>query len=307
MEKSVSTSVKDSPNTLNRHCIIVGVPKAASTSVFNYLRNHPEVSVPPKKEPNFFCRMENHSRDFSPEIIYNKYQNIFNNNEKVMVDASVSYSEKDNYLKQIRYILGDNVKIILLVRDPLSRLYSTYCMYKRNKKIDESIDFDQFITDIILKDDNTIFHQSRYNHILEVLEACFPSQNIYTLSMEDLKEDSYKEMIKIAGFIGIDQSYFSRITFHHHNVNQYDNSSTYKIYYKVKNFIRFHMPRFFVFCRKVGLDYILKFSPPIKRKERFEKNIVIGNKALGLLKASIQKDIALFKKKTGIGGNWVHF
>ena len=33
---------------------IVGVAKARTTSIFNYLKNHPEVYVSPIKEPNYF-------------------------------------------------------------------------------------------------------------------------------------------------------------------------------------------------------------------------------------------------------------
>ena len=35
---------------------IVGAPKSGTTSIYNYLKNHPEVFMSPIKEPHFFAK-----------------------------------------------------------------------------------------------------------------------------------------------------------------------------------------------------------------------------------------------------------
>ena len=54
---------------------IVGAMKAGTTSVYSYLRQHPDVYMSPVKEPNYFCSdidSESFERDYKHQISRHK-------------------------------------------------------------------------------------------------------------------------------------------------------------------------------------------------------------------------------------------
>jgi len=127
------TSVK-LPNFL-----IVGAPKCGTTSLYHYLAQHPEVYMSPVKEPRFITSQfvkfplkgtgdEKAEKNFIKTFdVYKKlFENV--NNEKAIGEASADnlYLYKDS-VKYIKDYIGD-VKIIIILRDPVERTFSNYQM-----------------------------------------------------------------------------------------------------------------------------------------------------------------------------------
>ena len=48
--------VKNLQNGTWPNFFIIGAPKAGTTSIYNYLKNIPEIFMSPEKEPNYFSK-----------------------------------------------------------------------------------------------------------------------------------------------------------------------------------------------------------------------------------------------------------
>lgn len=125
--------------------LIVGAPKAGTTSIASYLGQHPDIFISKEKEPFYFIadsiskiNKEDPMLDsilkkahLSPE----KYYGLFNeaNNETKLGEATVHYLYHYNeVIPKVKKELGD-VKIIIILRDPASRAFSNYSFQRRGQ------------------------------------------------------------------------------------------------------------------------------------------------------------------------------
>jgi hypothetical protein len=111
--------------------LIVGAQKAGTSSLHYYLNKHPQLIGSWPKEVHFFDRDERYSKglEFYKKEIFNPF--------KSKKDLGAQYFETTpNYLyseKAALRIIKDlgQVPIIILLRDPVSRAYSAWNMYRR--------------------------------------------------------------------------------------------------------------------------------------------------------------------------------
>src|ERR1700733_8619605 len=121
---------------------IVGAAKCGTTSLYEYLNQHPEIYMCPVKEPHFFSnKVENLNKDLyrAPEpgkkyhtkVIkdIDVYTSLFDDGAayKIRGEASPSYLW-DSDVAQKLYQYNPNAKIIIILRDPIDRLVSAYQM-----------------------------------------------------------------------------------------------------------------------------------------------------------------------------------
>jgi hypothetical protein len=99
---------------------IAGVPKAGTTSLHEYLRQHPQVFMPDYKEPNYFVRGNGVEK-------WDDYLSLFKDagGKKAIGESSAGYCYCEESPGWIKSSLGD-VKIIILLRNPASRAFSLY-------------------------------------------------------------------------------------------------------------------------------------------------------------------------------------
>lgn len=122
--------------------LLVGPPKCASTFLYAALANSPDVYCTKNKELRFFS---NNGKLWRPSA-WRYYKKCFDHaypgtkNFKYLLDATPSYfeavnkklevkhSRHRNYMTPltIRRVLGDNVKIIIVIRNPIMRSISHY-------------------------------------------------------------------------------------------------------------------------------------------------------------------------------------
>jgi hypothetical protein len=120
--------------------LIIGAARSGTTSLYTYLKEHPEIYMSPVKEASFFC-LNGKPLDYQgpgdkATIVQNSfyylkdYESLFKNvkNEKAIGEASPMYMY---YAKKTipcikRYI--PNVKLIAILRNPVERAYSAYSL-----------------------------------------------------------------------------------------------------------------------------------------------------------------------------------
>lgn len=120
--------------------LIVGAGKSGTTSLANYLSEHPEVFIPDVKELHFFA-FANEPPNFStPHILgpvvittLSEYLNFFSSApiNAVLGEASVSYLYQGLYKKVISNIKKyhprwKEIRIIIILREPVERAFSQY-------------------------------------------------------------------------------------------------------------------------------------------------------------------------------------
>ena len=106
--------------------IIAGVNKAGTTSLFQYLSWHPDIFSSKVKETCFYlpARYEEEMQDLD---IYKDFFKGYDGKEKYLMESTPGYfyGEK-RIIDRMSEDLPDDIKIILLIREPVSRALSFY-------------------------------------------------------------------------------------------------------------------------------------------------------------------------------------
>jgi len=116
--------------------LIIGFPKCGTTSIFEYLIQHPCVYPPKGKEIDYFDRLYNYGinwyRASFPLRIQKYFLKKFLGKNILTGDATPRYADHPYAIQRIKEIIPD-VKLIILLRNPIDRAFSHYNMNRRNK------------------------------------------------------------------------------------------------------------------------------------------------------------------------------
>ena len=105
--------------------LIVGAAKSGTTSLYHYLRQHPDIFMPEWKELSLFI-----GDSFGPLHRVKRpryYQKVFSKvqNQTAVGEASTAYLFDEEAPKIIKEQLG-TIRIIIILRDPVAMSYSLY-------------------------------------------------------------------------------------------------------------------------------------------------------------------------------------
>jgi len=108
---------------------IVGVPRAATTSLDDLLKRSEGVFMPSHKEPHYFSSIESSILYPPPIRDKKKYLALFKKAPEgaLIGESSTSYSWDPTSAKSIHQIVPE-AKIIISLRDPVERAYSHYLL-----------------------------------------------------------------------------------------------------------------------------------------------------------------------------------
>lgn len=126
--------------------LIIGASKAGTTSLYDYLDQHPDIYMSPRKETNFFARVNGDPGYYEPVDELRKrlrrpiktleaYQALFARvaNEKAIGEASPWYLLEDQVPERIQDYIRQ-VKLIAILRNPVEQAYSLFQDYIRAGK-----------------------------------------------------------------------------------------------------------------------------------------------------------------------------
>lgn len=128
------------PNT-----IVIGAPKSGTTSLFYYLKGHPSIYAPVRKELHYFSYdlLARHLSGPGDGVVMRslcatreEYMGHYAaaRTERVIVEVSPSYMYyADEVSERIKDELG-SVKIVALLRDPVERAFSQYMYLVRENR-----------------------------------------------------------------------------------------------------------------------------------------------------------------------------
>ena len=183
---------------------IVGAARAGTTSLYTYLKNTPGVYMSEHKEPHYFVdNMKTGAYDES------KYLQLFKKikNEKAIGEASTGYLIDPSSAKCIHDKIPD-AKIIILLRDPVERAFSSYLTYATRTKKDLSsheIFLETFGTKFGLKyDKNPYLGRGLYSSQVKKYLKIFGEENVGIWFFEDMKKDTMQVVKEVLKFLKID-------------------------------------------------------------------------------------------------------
>ena len=191
---------------------VIGAMKSATTSLYTYLCQHPEIFMTKVKEPMFFnnYRQNNHyhiiGKTDRKNTDFDEYISLFSavNDEIAIGEASPSYmyNEKAPSLIKEKF---PNTKIISILRHPTDRAYSNFLHVKRAGRETE----DNFQRSIEIEGDrinnnwSPLYHyinQGYYSNQLKRYFDIFPKENIKVYLFEDLVTRPQKTLRDILHF-----------------------------------------------------------------------------------------------------------
>jgi hypothetical protein len=198
--------------------LIIGAAKSGTTALYHYLNQHSEVFLTPIKETNFFS-MEGKIINFSgPGDKYGTHRTSINKiedyyqqftkvkNEKAIGEVCPSYLYyKEGPINIHKYI--PDVKIILILRNPVDRAFSAYSHMIRDGR--EFLSFEEAMKEESNRiDDNwaEIWHykeESKYYDQLKRYYEFFPKENIKIFLYKDFQENPHIVYSEICDFIGV--------------------------------------------------------------------------------------------------------
>jgi hypothetical protein len=195
---------------------IVGAPKAGTTSLYYYLKRHPEVFMSPVKEPNYFSYDETVKQNLYHKEkgvgTMDEYRKLFsdvNGHHKAIGEASVSYLFYPSVPEKIKG-MSPEARIIISLRNPVDRAYSHYFMEHKLGYVSESLE------DIVFKKSKHkhahLFYQQYielglyYNQVKRYLDA-FGDQRVKIFIYDDLADKLESMLLSVFDFLQIDRTH----------------------------------------------------------------------------------------------------
>lgn len=193
--------------------LIIGVQKAGTTSIYNYLKQHPQVYMSPVKETNFLERdwqlVASEIKDKYPKGIFSeeKYFHLFENvkDEIAIGEASPNYLFHYNLsIPQILKYVPD-AKLITILRNPTGRAFSDYLMHLRDA-VGKNY---QPLAEQVKKrsQQSFVLRKGLYYEPLKHFIDTFGREKIAIFLYDDLCQDAVKFMQNIYDFIGVDSTF----------------------------------------------------------------------------------------------------
>jgi hypothetical protein len=188
--------------------LIIGVQKGGTSSLFYYLKYHPQVRRPIKKEMHFF------NTHYSKGLKWYKAHFPLKSKNKLTGEASPDYIFHPLSAERVRQ-LNPDMKLIILLRNPVERAYSAYQMNRRlgvdpRSTFQEAVDFELSHHDKFANQYNDAKHnffyleRGKYAAQLSVWLNHFPKEQFLVINSQSFFENTSDELLKIYSFLKID-------------------------------------------------------------------------------------------------------
>ncbi|MFM9913591.1 MAG: sulfotransferase domain-containing protein [Methylophilaceae bacterium] len=188
--------------------IICGTQKSGTTALDVYLRQHPEICMANIKEVHFFDNEQIFS-SAAPDYAY--YHSFFNpqSSHKLLGETTPIYMYWPDAARRISQY-NPNIKLIVLLRNPIDRAYSQWNMERL--KNTETLSFWEAIQSEKERCQEALPYQHRtYSYIdrgrylqqLERLWTYFPTSQVLILKHEELKQNPTQTLDLVYDFLEI--------------------------------------------------------------------------------------------------------
>lgn len=211
--------------------LIIGAGRSGTTSLYHYLREHPDIYMSPVKEANFFMVTEGEKPRWGDKLIphlpscMEDYQALFRgvSNEKAIGEASPTYLSFPGTAERIRHCIPSS-KLIAILRHPADRAYSHYLFFVR-MGYERIMDFPEALQaeETRIRENwypSWFYKQGGYYHAqLKHYFDVFPRHQIQVHLFDDLQNNKAGMLRDIYRFLDVDDSFVPNLL-KKHNVGK---------------------------------------------------------------------------------------
>ena len=183
--------------------LIVGAAKSGTSSLWHYLREHPDVFVPARKEINFF----DDAGVYAQGVDW--YKNLFAGagDRKAVGEATPAYLTSPEAHTRMAALVPE-ARLVVILRNPVDRAYSHY-LHARYYALERS-SFAEAVERERSSPDGTAWPyyllHSRYRVHLEGLAEHFSRDQVLVLLLDDLERDPVETFRTLCRHLAIDES-----------------------------------------------------------------------------------------------------
>ena len=241
--------------------LIIGGRKCGSTSLYNYLIQHPCVASPLRKEMHFFStKFHKNLAWYKANFPSTRYKSCSNKNQKknfITCDASAEYLSYPNVAERVHQIIP-KVKLIAILRNPIERAFSDwkYAAKEETLSFEEAIKNEKARLAVekekILEDPHYITHwaqayttQGIYIDQLKRWFELFPKKQILILKSEDFFSNTESILKEVCQFLNLES--FKLREYKPYNFTNPSITMDTKTRNKLKEFFKPHNERLYEF------------------------------------------------------------
>jgi [heparan sulfate]-glucosamine 3-sulfotransferase 5 len=183
-------------------CIIIGVRKSGTRALIEFLNLHPRIRKA-SDEIHFFDEEQNYQKGLE----WYRRKMPFSYRDEITIEKSPAYFIT-RYVPQRIRAMNSSVKLIVVVKNPLTRVISDYTQTRTNrvKKGKNYLSFE----DTVLTPDGSVdvtYKPIRvslyYKHLTHWL-SLFPRHQVMIVDGDTLVTDPVEELAKVETFLGLD-------------------------------------------------------------------------------------------------------
>lgn len=198
--------------------IIAGTVKSGTTSLFTYLTAHPDVCGSRVKETQYFLPLRYGENTLPPLESYLDQFIQCDQSFQYVLEASPGYFEGGEKVAQaVKQMLPDT-RIIIVLREPISRLFSHYKFTKSSLGLEKDLQFDEYIkrcealplAERKKRKNNTYWgiEGGFYAKYLGAWFDAFSQENIKIIFFDQLIKDSHTVLLELCSWLGLEADNF---------------------------------------------------------------------------------------------------
>lgn len=207
--------------------LIIGAQKSGTTSLFEYLRSHPELYLPPAKEAPYFSHDNVMARGWDaflrqtfshadPRVLWGTATPQYMAGAVYQTNRRAGSGREERAVPERIYAQLPNVRLVAVLRDPIDRAFSHYRMMRMRGE--ESRTFDKAMKTLLRPQelrrartvpspDTCYVVWGEYGRILRGYREIFPAEQLHVLLTADLSHAPEREVRRIHEFLGVSPDY----------------------------------------------------------------------------------------------------
>ena len=209
-------------NNITPNLFLIGGMRCGSTALHLLLDQHDQINMSSVKEPRFYLAelkkqklLQNYTEDLKADLnkfissgdhrTISKYNILFDKTRKYKYRGESSHYIYSPEVADIIKKESPNSKIIISIRNPISRLYSEFCFNeRRNNSL--STNFDSFVSESFkMHKENkpTKLNKGLYFESICKYIKTFGAENVKIIVYEEFKEDQQKVLSNIFDWLNL--------------------------------------------------------------------------------------------------------
>ena len=193
--------------------IIPGTEKGGTTPLFRLLKQHPDIHIPMTKELYFFTR----NFDRREPVFYEWQFSRGYRGERAIGEATPEYMRVPGTVQRIHHTLGDDVRFIFCLRNPVTRAYSHYLQCVRMQE--EGFSFEKALENSAQRKQRQRFLNLRRDYIgggfyteqIERFLKHYPRERLRFVILEEDLQGKHRQRARaleeVLEFLGVDSKF----------------------------------------------------------------------------------------------------